>query len=247
MVETRPPSALRERIASHIVEQIERGVWAPGARVPAESALVAQFQASRMTVHNALRELTTRGLLRRHKGLGTFVAEPRPYVSQYAHLDIIEEIESRHARHSARVIRQELRPANAMEAADFAVAAGQALFHAIVLHLENGTPLELEDRLINPSILPNAIAVDLEKRSLFSLLLVSRPFRQGDETVRAILATPEEQRLLALGEGEPCLEVVRRTWSPDGVVTRARLLRPGSRAIMRGRIAPAGFEPETLP
>lgn len=231
--------SLHDRIAAHIARQISIGAWGAGERVPSESALMAQFGASRMTVHHALRELTTRGLLWRQKGRGSFVAAARPYVSVYGHQDIIAEIEGRGSRHSARVIRQILRPASAEEAADFALEAGEPLFHAVVVHHEDGAPLELEDRLLNPLILPGCMDIDLEKRTLFSLLLNSRPHREGGETVRALLAEGEDRALLRLAAGQPCLEVVRRTWSPEGVVTRVRLLRAGPGAAMRGRIATA--------
>ena len=238
MVDEAPPS-LRDRIAAHVARRISTGAWSVDERVPSESALMSQFGASRMTVHHALRELTARGLLRRHKGLGSFVAAPRPYVSVYDHQDIVAEIEGRGSRHSARVVRQILRPASAEEAADFALKTGEPLFHAVVVHHQDGAPLELEDRLLNPAILPGCMDIDLEKQTLFSLLLRSRPHRQGDESARALVAEGEDRALLRLAEGRPCLEVVRRTWSPEGVVTRVRLLRAGPGAVMRGRIATA--------
>jgi GntR family transcriptional regulator, histidine utilization repressor len=233
------PLALRDQIAAHIVRQITTGAWRVGDLVPSEAALMASFGTSRMTVHHALRELTARGLLRRHRGRGSFVAEPRPYVSLYDHQDIIAEIEARGSRHSARVIRQVLRPANPEEAADFGLEAGASLFHAVIIHRADGVPFELEDRLLNPAILPGCMDLDLEKRSLFSLLLHSRPYREGSETVRALVPEGEDRILLELTGAEPCLELVRRTWSPEGVVTRARLLRAGPGAMMLGRIATA--------
>jgi GntR family transcriptional regulator, histidine utilization repressor len=238
-VKTEVLPALRERIAAHIARQIAIGTWKVGARLPSESALMAQFGASRMTVHHALRGLAAAGLMRRHRGRGSFVAEPHPYVGVYEHYDIVAEIEAAGSRHSARVIRQELRPAGAKEAAEFGLTEGEPLFSAMVVHRADGMPLELEDRLVNPAILPGCMDLDLEKRSLFLLLLHSRPYRQGTETVRAVLAEGEERVLLELDGTEPCLEVVRRTWSPDGLVTSARLLRTGSAAILRGRIATA--------
>ena len=228
---------LRDRIAAHVSRQIASQAWAVGDRVPSESALMAQFGASRMTVHHALRDLTSRGLLRRHKGAGTFVAAPRPYVGVFDHRDIIAEIESHGCRHSARVVRQIRRPPTPEEAEAFRLPAGADLFHAVIVHAADGVPVELEDRLINPSILPDGMAVDLEKRSLFSLLLNSRPYREGSESLQAIIPTDPDRRLLGLARGQPCLEIVRRTWSPQGVVTQARLLRTGRLGRLQGRIA----------
>lgn len=231
--------SLRARVAAHVVEKITCGEWNPGDRIPSESMLTDLFGASRMTVHHALRDLTARGFLVRRSGSGTFVAEPGAYVAEYAHLDVIAEIGARGGRHSAEVFRRELRPATDAEAAAFEVGGQASLFHAIILHREEGEPLELEDRLIAPRFMPDAMAIDLSGQTLFSRLMLVRPYRQGSETLRATLADAEEARLLGVEDGAPCLEVCRRTWSEEGIVTIARMVRAGNQARMVGRIKQA--------
>lgn len=239
MRQTVPTPSLRERISRHVIARITSGEWAAGERIPSEAAFMEMFGASRMTVHHALRDLTARGFLLRRSGSGTYVAEPRPYVAEYPHLDVIEEIASRGSIHRAEVLHRALAPATAAQAAAFAVAEGTVLFHAVVLHHENGDPLELEDRLIQPQALPDCMSIDLAHKTLFSHLMRVRPYRQGQETVRAALCSPEEQAILRLPPGTPCLEVTRRTWSDEGVVTVARMLRSGERGTMTGAIRPA--------
>jgi len=68
------PSALYEKVKRHVVERIQAGEWVSGARVPSENELVQSLGVSRMTVHRALRELSSQGLLARVQGVGTFVA-----------------------------------------------------------------------------------------------------------------------------------------------------------------------------
>jgi len=234
------PGGLRARIADHVVGRIVSGEWQPGDRIPSENDLVATFGVSRMTVHHALRDLTARGFLVRRSGSGTFVAEPGAYVAEYRHLDVIEEIAERGGRYRAEVLRRDLRPAMASEAEAFGIAIGEAIFHAVVLHYEDDLPLELEDRLIAPRFLPDAMAVDLSARTLFSRLMLVRPYREGSEVVRAVTGSEEERRLLDAAPGLPCLEVSRRTWSPEGVVTVARMLRAGERARLEGRVRSIG-------
>jgi GntR family histidine utilization transcriptional repressor len=65
-----------------------------------------------------------------------------------------------------------------VEAEAFAMAAGQPIFHAQILHYEDGEPLELEDRLIAPAFLPDAMAIDLSAQTLFSRLMLVRPHRE---------------------------------------------------------------------
>jgi DNA-binding GntR family transcriptional regulator len=62
------------RVKQHLKDGLARGRWAPGALMPSEAELVAQFAVSRMTVNRALRELQAEGLVTRTQGVGTFAA-----------------------------------------------------------------------------------------------------------------------------------------------------------------------------
>ena len=49
------------RIKQHLKDELARGRWPPGAPMPSEAELVAQFGVSRMTVNRALSELRPKG------------------------------------------------------------------------------------------------------------------------------------------------------------------------------------------
>jgi DNA-binding transcriptional MocR family regulator len=55
---------------------VDRGVLAPGSRLPSERALAARLQVSRGTVLAAYEQLTGDGLIERRHGSGTYVAGP---------------------------------------------------------------------------------------------------------------------------------------------------------------------------
>ncbi|MEO8724038.1 MAG: UTRA domain-containing protein [Sphingobium sp.] len=234
---------MRGQIRGHVIGRIMSGQWKPGDRIPSEQALTVQFGASRMTVHHALRDLAARGFLVRRSGSGTFVAEPSTYVTEYRHLDIIDEIVGRGGRHRAKLLSRELRPALPHEATAFEIADQAILFHAMVLHHEDDIPIELEDRLIAPHCLPDAMTIDLANQTMFSRLMLVRPYREGSEVVRAITGSSRELALLRVNAGTPLLEIVRRTWSSQGVVTIARMLRVGTGAALAGRIRSLGHGP----
>jgi GntR family histidine utilization transcriptional repressor len=240
MGEETAAGGMRDRITDHVARRIMSGEWQPGARIPSENALTAEFGCCRMTVHHALRDLTVQGYLVRRTGSGTYVAEPSAYAAEYRHLNIVEEIAARGGHHQAEVLCRELKPASGREAETFGIKPGETLFHAIVLHHEDGVPLELENRLIAPRFLPNAMAVDLGTMTLFSRMMLVRPHREGSEAVNAVMGSDDERRLLQLAPDIPCIEIVRCAWSADGVATQARMLRPGNRTRMEGRITSAG-------
>ncbi|WP_281445261.1 GntR family transcriptional regulator, partial [Paenarthrobacter nicotinovorans] len=59
------------RIVSRVKEWIAGA--APGAKLPSTRQLVAEYQASPVTVQKALRTLTVQGLIESRPGVGTFV------------------------------------------------------------------------------------------------------------------------------------------------------------------------------
>ena len=136
---------LYQRVKDTIIDRILSGAWKEGARVPSENALTRELGISRMTVHRALRELTSEGWLDRTQGAGTFVAEPKPQSAVMEIHSIKDEIEARGHRHSAEVLLLRREPARALEAGLLALERGAPVFRSLILHRENGAPVQLED------------------------------------------------------------------------------------------------------
>ncbi|RUZ58861.1 GntR family transcriptional regulator, partial [Mesorhizobium sp. M7A.F.Ca.US.007.01.1.1] len=64
-------SPLYEKEKDYILANIGTGRWGKDRKLPSENELVASLGVSRMTVHRALRELTSAGFLIRLQGVGT--------------------------------------------------------------------------------------------------------------------------------------------------------------------------------
>lgn len=71
-----PPPApyLYEQLADHVAARIAAGDLAPGARLPAEPALAAEYGVAYHTARGAIRLLRERGLVVTMHGRGNFVA-----------------------------------------------------------------------------------------------------------------------------------------------------------------------------
>ncbi len=59
-----------------LAKRIRTGAYAPGKMIPPEQDLCREFGVSRITVRQAMAGLVTEGLLKRHRGRGTFVQMP---------------------------------------------------------------------------------------------------------------------------------------------------------------------------
>ncbi len=66
---------LPAELASVLERDIREGKFAPGAKLPTESALAEQFAVSRPAVREAIAQLRSAGLVHTRQGAGTFVAD----------------------------------------------------------------------------------------------------------------------------------------------------------------------------
>jgi len=224
---------LYQQIKDLIRRKIECGEWQAGDRIPTEHALVADLKASRMTINRALRELTQEGVLARRQGSGTFVG-PRKLESGLLEIrNIAEEIVSRGNKHSAELLSLE-----EIAAPDDMVffIGGQAnrLYHCLMLHKENGVPLELEDRYVNPALVPDFIMQDFQDETPSGFLIRTMPYSRAGHRISAEIPTQEQKRLLQLEDGEPVLTLERHTYAGDEMITTVRLYHPSSRFAFSG-------------
>jgi GntR family transcriptional regulator of arabinose operon len=64
-----------QEVFNSLEEDILSGRYKPGQKLPSETALLEQFQTSRITIVRALRDLQHKGLVQRRAGSGTYVAD----------------------------------------------------------------------------------------------------------------------------------------------------------------------------
>ena len=237
LADSMPAQALPayQQVKAFIKAQVTTGAWRSGDAVPSESALQAQFGISRMTVNRALRELVVEGLVTRIQGSGTVVAQLNRITSRLAFRDIHDEILERGHQHSARVVLTESLRANASLAQTLKLRAGSRVFHSVLVHCEDGVPIQFEDRLVNPAAAPDYLTVDFEQTTPTHYLLEHAPLTEASYSIEAGLPTAQEARCLGLGAGEPCLVMTRCTVSGAHVASLARLVYPGLRYSFHGK------------
>ncbi len=229
---------LYQHIKQHILSQIQSGDWPPGTRVPSENELVETFGVSRMTANRALRELAHEGVLSRVPGVGTFVAERARRTSLIEIANIAEEIAGRGNLHETEVHALEEVHATEAQAEQFEREPGSRLFHIVLVHFENGLPVQLEDRYVNPDVAPHFLDQDYLTTTPTAYLISTVPADELEHTVEAINPNSRQQRLLGIEDGDPCLALYRRSWSSGQVVTLVELTYPASRYSLYSRYKP---------
>ena len=223
-----------EQVKAFIKGHISAGRWRPGDPVPSETVLMQQFGISRMTVHRALRELSAEGLVVRVRGSGTRVAELHRISSTLRIRDIIEEVRERGHVHSARALLASAQKASLGVARSLGLRVGARIFHSVLVHMENGVPIQFEDRYVNPAAAPQYLETDLTQISPTRHLLLHAPLTEASYAIEACLPSATEARELGIKRSEPCLVMLRRTVSGANVASVARLVYPGSRYSFAG-------------
>jgi GntR family transcriptional regulator, histidine utilization repressor len=224
-----------EQVKDWIRQHIARGEWRPGDVVPSEAALMERFSISRMTANRALRELAAEGMVTRVQGSGTRVAQLHRISSQLVIRDIHEEVAERGHVHSTRVLKVVQEKATPALAESLGLRKGACVFHSVLVHLENGVPIQYEDRYVNPRAAPDYLRADFTRESPTLHLLEHAPLTEASYTIEACLPGPEEAKALEIRATEPCLVMMRRTVSGAHVASVARQLYPGTRYSFSGK------------
>ncbi|MFT6558607.1 histidine utilization repressor [Sneathiella sp.] len=233
-----PSEPLYKQIKRLIVSRIDSGQWKPGDKIPTEHRLVKELDASRMTVNRALRELTQENILVRRQGSGTFVSPARLETGLLEIRNIAEDIVNRGNEHSCKVLVLEEVSLQEEMAALMGCPITSENYHSVCLHLENGTPVQLEDRYVNKALVPDFLNQDFSRQTTGGYLLSNIAYTHAEHKISAAIATNDQHSSLELSENEPVLVLQRRTYCSNGVITVVNLYHPSSRFEFAGTFIP---------
>ena len=234
-----------QQLKELIIGRIAAGELKPEDRVPSENELVESMRVSRMTANRALRELTDEGYVNRIAGRGTFVADYRSGSHVLEVSNIADEIAGRGHEHASDVIRASRQHARGEIARALHVEQGTDVFHLILVHFENGAPVQVEDRHVLADFAPKCLEQDFATITPSAYLTSIAPLQEAEQVVRASMPNAFVRHRLRMSADEPCLVVLRRTWSQARPVTFGRLHHPGSRYELSGRYTPPGTPEST--
>ena len=193
------------------MERIERGELEPDQRLPSEREFCDQLGVSRITVRQALSELTRDGLVRSVPGKGTFVAKKQEG-EFHPLLSFSQSVRDMGQVPSSRIINKTLVPASKRLARELKIPTDAEVVLIERLRLVDGEPCALQTAYLPSDLCPNLLEQDLEWASLYAVLRS----QYGLVPVRAInsfearLAEPEEREYLGLPTPSAVL-VMRQT------------------------------------
>ena len=202
-----------------MMDRIRTRHYAPGALIPNETDLAAEF--GRATGNRALQELAAAGFLERRRKAGTrVVAEPRRKATLEIPL-IRAAIEDLGAAYSFRLLTREVAPPPPEVRAALRLEDGARLLHVVTLHLADAVPHMVEDRWVVLATVPAIEAADLTRDNPNEWLVRNAPYSEGTMRCRAALAGAMAGHLGCTAR-DAVLVVERATWLDGAPITLAR-------------------------
>jgi len=224
-----------QQIKDYLIAQIHNGAWKEGDAIPSEAVLAKQFGVSRMTVNRAVRELSSEQLLTRVQGSGTFVAQQKYQATLVAIKSIAEEVRARgHIHHSELHLLERGKP-SAQLLQQFKLAAGQILFHSVIVHFENRIPIQVEDRWVNSRLAPDYLQQNFSSITPNEYLMDAAPLQEVHYRIEAVTAPARIADMLEISATLPCLVLHRETISQGQVASIATMWHPGNRYQFAGQ------------
>ena len=132
------------------------------------------------------------------------------------------------------MLKLEIVSADAALAQALRVRSGAKVFHSVMVHYEDGVPIQLEDRHVNPAAAPDYLQVDFQTTTPTQYLFQCAPLSEARYSIEAALPTKLEAKALGIKPSEPCLVITRCTISGAHVASQGRLVYPGMRYNLQG-------------
>lgn len=215
IIDRASPVPIYHQLVQKLSGLILSGALMPGQRLPSETELANALGISPMTARQALSTLEEDGLIRRQRGVGSFVTV-RSFERDVGQIQgFTEDMVSRHVVTRSRILRFEQ-----STAPEYAIAAGQAEAGMPMLRIKrlryaNEQPVALQDAYF--------AGVDFTREELEATgsvygILASRgsAVANGEAAIDAVSAESEASHLLNVPLHAPLLRTRLLSWDADG-------------------------------
>lgn len=191
-----------------------------GDPIPTEQELCKHFAISRPTVRQAIAELVSEGYLRRSKGKGTFIAQPK--IDQ----DFLLVLESfnREMREKGLAPSTEVLTLEVITVGEDTISqnlqlnSGESVVYIRRLRYVGDWPMVLVSSFVPYKKVPGLENRDLERESLYELIehVYGLSIGRAVRSLEAVLADEEEAHQLDLSLGAAIQYIETRAYLTDG-------------------------------
>ncbi|MGP4074943.1 GntR family transcriptional regulator [Halobacillus sp. K22] len=210
---------LYRRIAQQIKEDISEGVWKEGEAIPTELHLSEQYQASRVTVRQAVKVLVEEGLLERIQGSGTYVKEQKIEHNIFELISFTEEMRKLDKQPVNRILDFQLIDPTDYIKRMLQLSDGEKVFFVRRQRLVDEVPYVLEETYLPVMMFPN-LSYGIMTGSKYDYIEkeVGKKIKESFQEVIPVLPTPDIAEALTVDESSPILKMQSYSIFTDGTV-----------------------------
>jgi GntR family transcriptional regulator len=221
---------LYHQIKQNIRDLIENDVLHSGELLPSERELSEFYGVNRLTVRQALNDLVNEGMLRRQRGVGTFVVEAKLTQVLDRVLGFSERIREAGHSPSSRQIALEIIPAPLSAARRLGIAPDDPVYKLVRLRCSDEEPVMLETAFLPEALFPGLATIDFSTTSLYQIL--SDRFNclilEAEEQLEPVLLADYEAKLLEVESTTPGMLVESTSYDQYGKIVEI------GKAVVRG-------------
>ena len=196
---------------------IENGVYSPGERLPSEVELEAKYNTSRITIRKAISLLANDGYVSVRQGLGTIVASPTMYNTNFV-TSLTEQLREAGYVPSARDIHvsREYAPPEIADA--MGIECSREMICVQRVELADGSPVGILTNYILPEVVPDFDKKEYHFTSLYRFLEEQYNIRidTSRDFISARTADLAQATTLNIPVGSPLIYVIRISFA-EGV------------------------------
>jgi len=235
------PDPLYLQLKDSLVAEIASGRYRSNQRLPSERELSTRFRVSRMTVRQALLELTRDGAIYTRVGKGTFVADPKIDQQLRALTGFSQDVRARGGKPASCVLEARVISAMPDVAAALRLTPEAEVILLSRVRLSDSIPLAVETAYLPFSRFPTLLHHNFASESLYDVLETEYKLTltQAEQSIEAALASAREIELLQLTPPAAVLRMQRLTLTADGVpVEYVHSVYRGDRYKFRSTLQP---------
>lgn len=207
------------QIADTLRERVQRGELKPGDALPTESALQEEFAVSRVTVRQALKQLTQEAIIESIQGSGSYVKAERVNYDIYQLTSFYEKLADRNVETHSDVRVFEAIDACQEMAEKLQIVMGDKIWHVKRVRFIQQKPVTLEETWMPLALFPDLTWQVMENSKYHFIEAVKkRVIDRSEQEIVPVMPSEEAVKLLGLDPNQPILEKISRGYLDDGKV-----------------------------
>ncbi|WP_099974325.1 MULTISPECIES: GntR family transcriptional regulator [Lactobacillaceae] len=205
------------QIHNQIKEQIEKGKWDVGERIPSERQLADDFGVSRMTLRQAVQTLVDEGILQRQVGSGTYVSSSKVQEKMSGTTSFTELTEEQGKKPSSTTVSYHFVDPTVSEMEQLNLNEGDLVLRMERIRYADEQPICFEVTTIPVDLIKDLSKEDITS-SLYKALETKANYKLGNakQTVSSMLASEKIATLLNVKRGSAILRLRQITELEDG-------------------------------